>query len=194
MRILTFSLKGGTGKSTIALNWALTLGWGVVTNDLYSPVDRVLPKERVLKLQRDQPLPSLPKEFEVVYDFGGYVDDRVVQAMQDATTVIVPTTNAYADLQVALETIKEVEAINARILVVANKAGRGDLEAVQAVIGRFFAHPVLPLKATKALSRIYATKRPLSEVARSGPLNAYVYGEASNQFAAIIAAAKKGKS
>jgi MinD-like ATPase involved in chromosome partitioning or flagellar assembly len=194
MRILVYSFKGGTGKSTIALNWALTLDWGVITNDLYSPIDRVLEKKRVYKLQVGQPLPDLPEGVDVVYDFGGYVDDRVVKAMEDADAIIVPTTNAFAEIQVALETIKEAERHNKRIVVVANKAGKGDLEYVQSAIGKFFKYPVLPLKATKALTRIYSSKKSLRAAADSlNPLDRLAYTAAADQFDAIVAAITKRK-
>ena len=194
MRILVYSFKGGTGKSTIALNWALTLDWGVITNDLYSPIDKVLEKKRVYKLQIGQPLPDLPEGVNVVYDFGGYVDDRVVKAMKDADAIIVPTTNAFAEIQVALETIKETERHNKHIVVVANKAGKGDFEYVQSAIRQFFKYPVLPLKATKALTRIYSSKKSLRAAADSeNPLDRHAYTAAADQFDAIVAAITKRK-
>jgi MinD superfamily P-loop ATPase len=194
MRILFFSLKGGTGKSTMALNTALTTGCGLITNDRYSPVEKVLPADRAYKLEPNQELPVIPKGVDLVYDFGGYVDGRVVKAMEDADAVIVPTPNAYAEIQVALETIKETREHNKRIIVVVNKAGRGDQEIVEGIIRSKFKepYPVLPLKATKALARIYTLKKPLSAWA-AGRFGDYIYGEASRQFDAILAAVSKRK-
>lgn len=192
MRILVYSLKGGTGKTTIALNWALTLDWGVITNDRYSPIDRALPPKRALKLQPGEAFPDLSKNnWDLVFDFGGYVDERIVTAMEYADAIIVPTTNAYAEMQVALESIKEAEHHNKNIFVVANKAGKGDLGYIQSAVSKFFKYPVLPLKATRALSRIYTSKKSLRDVAAANKLNAYVYGESSAQFDAIISAVTK---
>ncbi len=193
MRILVYSFKGGTGKTTIALNWALTMGVGVITNDLYSLANAALDKSRIYKLEKDQPLPDLPKGVSAVYDFGGYVDGRVVKAMESADAIIIPTTKGAGELKGAIETIKEAQHHNKRIFVVANKAAKGDLEYVRAAIEKYYKVPVLPLKASKAMERVYTSKLSLREWVKSSPTGEHVYGEICGQFDAIIAAVTKNK-
>ncbi len=50
-RLMIFNVKGGVGKTSIALNLALRFGYGVVTNDRFSLIDRVfdiLPRLKLL--------------------------------------------------------------------------------------------------------------------------------------------------
>ena len=81
MKITIFSLKGGVGKTSISVNLALTLKYGVITNDVYTPLERVVSKESLLKLEQNQALPDLPESYDIIFDFGGYVDSRVIKAI-----------------------------------------------------------------------------------------------------------------
>lgn len=191
MRVLIYSFKGGTGKTSLALNLHLTLDYGVITNDQYSPVDKVVSPKRLMILKEGQGIPfeALDKaQADIIYDFGGYVDKRVVSAMEDADVVVIPTTNSFSEIQVARATAVEAEKYNAKIIFVANKAGKGDLDQVSKALGQWFSYPVLPLKNTRALARIYSAKKSLRDWKASTPLNKFVYGDAADQFEAIIAA------
>ena len=45
MKIAIYNFKGGVGKTAISLNLDLETGWGVVTNESYSPIEDALPAE-----------------------------------------------------------------------------------------------------------------------------------------------------
>lgn len=181
--------KGGVGKSTLAMAAALETGADVVTNDLFSPVDKALPPGRCTKLKPgEMPAPSGTAK-SVIVDFGGYADRRMIDLLTVANVVVIPTINAFADLQVTVKTIRQVATATSRILVVVNRAKPGDVEQVRAIIretaGDF---PVLPLKTSKALARLYKSQRPISALAADSALNAHIYGELNQQLAAILAA------
>ena len=50
MKIVIFNIKGGQGKTSLAVNLALTLNAGVITNDVYSPIEKVLPEKQFMKI------------------------------------------------------------------------------------------------------------------------------------------------
>ena len=47
MKLATYNVKGGVGKTSIAANFALTQNFGIVTNDIYSPLQRIFEKKRI---------------------------------------------------------------------------------------------------------------------------------------------------
>jgi MinD superfamily P-loop ATPase len=51
MKLTIWNLKGGMGKTFIALILALLHKLCVVTNDTYSPIDKILPKGKTYNLQ-----------------------------------------------------------------------------------------------------------------------------------------------
>lgn len=51
MKAAVYNLKGGVGKTRIAAAIALSLKWGIVTNDAYSIIHEVFP-EKCLILEK----------------------------------------------------------------------------------------------------------------------------------------------
>ena len=43
MKLLIWNLKGGQGKTSLSLAIALEKGFYVLTNDVHSPIDEILP-------------------------------------------------------------------------------------------------------------------------------------------------------
>ncbi|MBI5595784.1 MAG: hypothetical protein HY928_06810 [Elusimicrobia bacterium] len=183
------SAKGGVGKTTLALVAALETGAGIFTNDLFSPIDKALPPGRCVKLKPGQMPKTLDRKRKIIFDFGGYADRRMIGLMKVADVVVIPTVNAFADLQVTIRTIRQVAQHTSKILVVVNRAKPGDLDKVRAIIHEMAGkYPVLELKTSKALARLYKHPKPVSALVAESPLNAYVYGDLHRQVTAIITA------
>lgn len=49
---------------------ALLEGFYVVTNDVHSPIDEVLPPARALRLAPGEALPEVPDDVTLIYDLG----------------------------------------------------------------------------------------------------------------------------
>ena len=54
MKIVMFNLKGGQGKSSIALNLALTMDMNIISNDIITQIEDVLPPDNFLKIGKTE--------------------------------------------------------------------------------------------------------------------------------------------
>jgi len=190
MQICISSFKGGSCKSSLAVNLALTLpgNHGIITNDVYSPLEAVLPESRFLKLFYDQPFPDLPEDANIIYDLGGYIDPRTTHVLRTSDVVIVPCLSEYIDLQMTIDCLAEIEKFNSNILVVITKTKGNDFSFARAVIEKFYKYPVLEIKYSRAFPAIFKEKISVQDMVNQGGLKAYNYRLVNEQFNVLVTA------
>ena len=108
MITVIYNFKGGEGKTKIATNLALTMKHSIVTNDVYSPIDKIFPQEKVLKLYPKDEMPDFDANDDIVFDLGGYADARVISVLKKAKYIIIPITNEEDNIEVAIGAIDEI--------------------------------------------------------------------------------------
>lgn len=186
MKVTVYNFKGGTGKTSISCNLAMQLGWGVVTNDIYSPLERVLEKKNLLKLDSIDDVPEFPKEYNIIFDWGGHVDQRAVEALEQSDKVLIPVINDFLNLQVSIDAINEIKEHNNNIAIIANQVGKGDVENISKIMSAFYSYPIFPIKKSRAFPGIFETKRSLQEMMDEGGLLAYSYKSVYDQFMELV--------
>lgn len=124
MKFLYFSLKGGVGKSSIALNHALENQYSYITNDITTNMDRTLIKSFH---QIPHNMKRIPKELleleDVVFDFGAMssvIDAKVTHAVKHCDCVIIPTLTDARSLKATIETYLLIQHEAKSIIIIIN--------------------------------------------------------------------------
>lgn len=187
MKIVVWNLKGGQGKTVLSLSLAMLYDCYVVTNDVHSPIDEVLPEGKALRINNDEGLPNVPGDIDLIYDFGGYPDSRVIDAAKQASHVIIPIIyDSPLEMQVTINAISEIEEYNNNIVIIANKCQKGDFSKVTEVLSQFYDYPILEVKKSTAFAKAIEKKKSLQKIIDSNKLLAYHYSKPLEQARAIM--------
>lgn len=186
-RITVYHIKGGVGKTRIALNLSLELDFGIITNDEYSVIQTVLPAKRHKILKFNEALPAIPQNIPLIYDLGGYPDTRAIEAIQQSQFILTPILAHKEDLQIALDFIQEIQRYNPNIIIIINKTKGDDFKKAGAICRKFYPGlAVFQIKESKAMSLLVEQKTSIKELARSNKLHRRHYEKIDHQFDMLI--------
>lgn len=164
MKITVFNIKGGQGKTTISLALATLYGFYVITNDEFSPIDSMLDSEKAIHLAQDGGLPTWPNR-GLIYDFSGYPDELVINAVNTSRWVIIPVSyRSPLDMQTTLSTIEEIEQYNNNILLVANQTRPDSFESTYAILRSHYDYPIFEIKDSMAFVRMVEEKQSIEQL------------------------------
>lgn len=107
--ITIWSSKGGVGKTSIAVELAERLGAGIITNEANSrlPLFSFL-EGKYYVLEHEQTISELNINKNVILDFGGMVDPRVLEAIELSQYILMPVTPSMIDIQKCAEDIEGI--------------------------------------------------------------------------------------
>jgi MinD superfamily P-loop ATPase len=183
MKVAVYNFKGGVGKTAISLNLALETGWGVVTNESYSPIEDALPSESFFKVGLNDEFPSIPEGINCIFDLGGQVDKRVIPIIESCDLIIIPTyTDSSPDLHVTKITIASIEPYNSKICIVANKSD----EIAGKELSRNIRYPVYSLPFSKGFKRLYTDRKSIRQQTDGNKLLAHSYRNVIAKFDKVL--------
>lgn len=181
MRIAVYNFKGGVGKTAISLNLSMETGYGVITNEPFSPLEDAIDEDNLHKVPLGASFPALHPGANVIYDLGGWVDQRVGEVLEKCDVVLVPTfIVASPDIKVTQRAIKNIEQFNKNIYVIANKCK--DAEDLTDKL----KYPVLTLPYSKGFIRLYTDRKSIKQQAEGNNLLKHSYKNVINKFNDIM--------
>ena len=189
MKIVMFNLKGGQGKSSIALNLALTLKTNVISNDIITQLEDVLPEDNFLNIGKDDNFPDIEEKIDIIYDLGGWIDDRIIKVLETADLIIIPMINGIMNNKTSLNSIQQVKEYNNNILIVANKTKKNDFDIINELVKTYFPkdnYPILELKETTAFEKILEKEQSIQSIISNDKLLRFSYSKVVEQFEEII--------
>jgi cellulose biosynthesis protein BcsQ len=183
MKIVVFNLKGGQGKTSIAVSLALHYKTAIITNDSCSRLELILPKTAFKEIgTKEKEIPNVD-DVDIIYDFGGWLDLRIISILKTADLVIIPIIfNGFLDLQKGVQSINEVLRYNKNILVIVNATKGKDYTIVKSsIMGIFDKLPIIEIKKTTAFSKIFEMEKNIEEIIEKNKLLAHSYKNVQEQ-------------
>lgn len=188
MNIVITNQKGGVGKSMIAHQLITQYGFLGVEIDPYGDLAERLPQQ----VQKIGLTDTLPTDVEnTIFDFGGFDDVKVDQAVALSDLVIIPFIATPESLQATIKTVNKVKEFDKPILFIANMSQKEqDIQEAKFVfddILGFECHLVtLPLSV--ALQTAIFENRSVVEMMNEGGLKKFAYKRASENIQKIFEA------
>ena len=176
MAVITiWSKKGGVGKTSLAYNLARDLKSFLITND-DSIVEIAYPdKSKIMKH------PKLIDD--VVYDFGGFVDDSIKNILDNSDLIIVPMINDLNSFKKTISTLNDVD--NKKVLIVANRAVKNDFRDIEEYFKKRNLK-VLELPESKIFKKAFSEKKSINEIVNANKFNKYTYRNIADKYNQIL--------
>jgi cellulose biosynthesis protein BcsQ len=188
-RVLVFNPKGGVGKTAVSLNISLSLGHRIITNDQFSIVNQVLPEDKFIILDKDDKLIKSTSSIPIIYDFGGFLDDRLSDVFSMVEKVIIPILPFKENLQISLDCVEEIKELVSedKIVLVINQVTDSQYKEIYKILKVFCPKiPVFPLKRSTVFYHMILLKRSISSISKDGGLFTYHFKTVADQFDLII--------
>lgn len=179
MIISCVNTKGGVGKTSFSFSLAKDLGnLGYITNDI-SIVPNIYKRAKYTK--------KVPLVDNVIYDFGGFIDDNVLSIIKESDQIIVPTINDYNAMLHTLHVLEEIYPINKNIIIIANMIeSEKDFKAIKEKILSKYDLLIFPLKRSKLLKNALESGMSAKEIYKENKLSSHLYKNIYSQYKTIL--------
>lgn len=197
MNILFYSRKGGQGKTTHAIGFAhytkadfITNDFGNSTTEIYAPLFKS--KNQTFKELRPDEEIEIDDEKSNIFDFGGFLDNRIVNVAKFVDACVVPIYyQSTADLTPAIQTIIELEKYNKNIIVLINNTDKEYSDQIQKDLSKKFKHKIFTINKSKYISRLADENKTIFDLSNQGGLNKYMLRDLITQIETFYAYLKK---
>jgi len=182
-KVTIWSTKGGVGKTSICAELHFRLGFPVVTNEKLSMLPSIVDNKLLKILDDKEKIQNYNNN--IIFDFGGYVDNRIIDALKQSNYVIVPVTANAIDLQGCIDTIASIKDYNSNIIIAINKVkNKKDIEFTKNVLSKLGIFKYFTINDSKAMANIFKQKSSVTTMMKNKLLN-YIYRNINSQIAVL---------
>jgi len=181
MNITIVNFKGGVGKSMIAHQLISGFGFRGCEIDPYGSLSDRLPEEVDRIEIREKHLPK-PEE-ETVFDFGGFDDVKLDQAIAYSDLIVIPFIPTLETIQGTVDTLVRVASMNKPILMVPNMSQKeNDINDAKFVFEETlgFEIEMFPIPMSVGLQTAINENKSIIELSQQGGIKAYAYKKGAN--------------
>ena len=195
MKILVWTPKGGTGKTSLSIALLQSLNdFQIITNDKMNPYNLVLNEEQYYLLPDDMEIPTFEEQkANLIYDFGGFGDARITDFIRKAKDLIIliPFMPDIVSFQSALAIYNEIRDLNNNIFFIINRAKKGDYEIFKSQMDKLKINKGLfEIKESKLFSNIFNKQQNLTDI-KADSLLSYSYKPVLKQIDDLIKGLEK---
>ncbi len=177
MNVLFYSRKGGQGKTTHAIGFAHYTKANFYTNDYgNSTVEIFKPLFKGREIKEFKPSEKIEVEEgkDNVFDFGGFLDSRVVGVAKYVDYCVVPIFyQSKADITPAVQTIIELEKYNKNIVILINNTDKAYTQDVKTALSKKFQHKIFIINKSKYIHRLADENKTIFDLFNQGGLERY---------------------
>lgn len=193
--ILIWQQKGGVGKTTIAVELITRLKYIPITNEGNSSLMDFFDEEenQLILGEKSNPVISITSEIPndpslkegVLFDFGGFIDKRLIDAIKYCKFIVIPTTPRTADADMFFKSFDALKEIiqkydtkkDIKIIVVLNmieKAHEKYIGVIKSGIistlngaGFKARYKIFEIPKTEGLNNIFLEKKPIQDIIKT---------------------------
>lgn len=176
MRALFYSIKGGQGKTTHAIGYAKYKDALYITNDYESGTLEIysdLFVENQLQIIRPEnklDFSALKRIDDIIFDFGGWVDEKIKDIAQNVDVVIIPIYyQSIADLMPCLKTVNSLAQYNTNIIILINNTDSRDINALKKQLETNLPdNKIFVINRSKYITRLANEGKTIFDLAKEG--------------------------
>ena len=179
MKILFYSSKGGQGKTTHAISYAKHRGALYFTNDYESGTVEIykdiFPEDQLHIIRNEDSL-NLPVDLDVVFDFGGWVDERIESIAKICDVLVVPLFyQSMADLMPCIKTVNTLKGLNENVVILINNTDKKDVDDLKKGLNKKFPErKIFVVNKSKFIPRLANEGKTIERLASENALNRYL--------------------
>ena len=131
--------------------------------------------QTITELKPDQQDVDVSEDRGNVFDFGGFMDSRVIAVAKFVDYCVVPIYyQSKADLSPSVQTIVELEKYNKNIVIVINNTEKKDAELLEESLQERFSYPIFTIPKSRFINRLPDEGKSVFQLSEEGGLNKHM--------------------
>jgi hypothetical protein len=171
--VLIYNKKGNMGKTSHAISLAHYLGADFYTNDIGNSTLEIYSglfkgKDQEFKELKPDEKITIDDEKSNVFDFGGFLDNRIINVSKFVDWCIVPICyQSSADLTPSITSIINLEKYNKNIIILINNTDKEYVEYLSTTLAKKFKYPIFVVNKSKYINKLADENKTIFDLSQT---------------------------